>query len=116
MVQEMNNITGSESYRIVWPPQDVINSLDLDKLTPYIASAVSMTDHATGTCRMGKDIDPDKVVDDRLRVVGVRGLRCADLSVLPIIPDGNTCYGAYAVGAKCFEFLTGIQLDNSNPA
>lgn len=116
MIEEMNLTTGAESYKIVWPPQSEIDPLNLDKLTPYISSAVSMTDHATGTCRMGKCDNHNKVVDDRLRVVGVKGLRCADLSILPIIPDGNTCYGAYAVGAKCFEFLTGVSLNNTNPA
>ena len=42
--------------------------------------------HPVGTCRMGRD----GVVDERLRVRGVRGLRVADASVMPTITHGNT--------------------------
>jgi choline dehydrogenase-like flavoprotein len=44
--------------------------------------------HAVGTCRMGKD--EHSVVDPRLRVRGVRGLRVMDTSVPPVMPAGNT--------------------------
>jgi choline dehydrogenase len=39
---------------------------------------------------MGRPDDPMAVVDDRLRVIGLRGLRIADASVMPTIPSGNT--------------------------
>ena len=39
---------------------------------------------------MGRDDDPAAVVDARLRVRGVRGLRVADASVMPTITSGNT--------------------------
>jgi len=44
--------------------------------------------HACGTCRMGTDVRA--VVDDRLRVRGVTGLRVVDLSFLPTMISGNT--------------------------
>lgn len=44
--------------------------------------------HAVGSCRMGKD--DAAVVDSRLRVRGVEGLRIMDTSIVPIIPAGNT--------------------------
>ena len=44
--------------------------------------------HAVGSCRMGAD--EGSVVDPRLRVRGVAGLRVMDTSIMPAIPAGNT--------------------------
>ncbi|XP_023307245.2 choline dehydrogenase, mitochondrial-like isoform X1 [Lucilia cuprina] len=46
--------------------------------------------HAVGTCRMGPATDNSAVVDQRLRVHGVRGLRVIDASIMPNITSGNT--------------------------
>ncbi len=46
--------------------------------------------HPVGTARMGRDDDPRAVVDARLRVIGVDGLRVIDASVMPSITSGNT--------------------------
>lgn len=46
--------------------------------------------HPVGTARMGLASDPAAVVDARLRVMGVAGLRVVDASVMPTIPSGNT--------------------------
>ncbi|WP_404375477.1 GMC family oxidoreductase [Vreelandella aquamarina] len=46
--------------------------------------------HPVGTTRMGRRDDPMAVVDERLRVRGVAGLRIADAGVMPTITSGNT--------------------------
>jgi choline dehydrogenase len=46
--------------------------------------------HPVGTAKMGRDTDPTAVVDERLRVIGLEGLRVIDASVMPTITSGNT--------------------------
>lgn len=54
---------------------------------------------------MGKPDDPMAVLDEKLRVKGVRGLRVADVSVMPIINAGHTQMPAYAIGEKCADMV-----------
>jgi len=59
--------------------------------------------HASGTCRMGED--EDAVVDSRLRVHGVAGLRVADASIMPTLVSGNTNAAAMAIGWRASELV-----------
>ncbi len=61
--------------------------------------------HAAGTCRMGRADDPDAVVDARLRVHGVEGLRIIDASVMPRVPSGSPGAAAIMVAARAAEFI-----------
>ncbi len=56
--------------------------------------------HPVGTCKMGPDSDRMAVVDHRLRVRGVGGLRVIDASIMPTIISGNTAAPAMMIGEK----------------
>lgn len=56
--------------------------------------------HPVGTCKVGNASDGARVVDARLRVVGVSGLRVMDASIIPTVPSGNTNAPAIVVGER----------------
>lgn len=60
------------------------------ELDAALRKIVNTAYHPTGTCKMGPQDDPMAVVDGRLRVRGVTGLRVVDASVMPAITSGNT--------------------------
>jgi len=59
--------------------------------------------HPTGTCRMGSD--GAAVVDEKLKVHGLQGLRIADGSIMPTIVSGNTNAAAIMIGEKAADLV-----------
>src|SRR3546814_12647045 len=61
--------------------------------------------HLVGTCKMGPATDPLAVVDDRLRVHGLEGLRVVDASIMPIIPSANTYASTMMLAEKASDMI-----------
>ncbi|UXH78340.1 GMC family oxidoreductase [Roseateles amylovorans] len=75
---------------------------ELARLAGDIATTIF---HPVGTCRMGRADDEAAVVDSRLRVRGVAGLRVIDASVMPTITSGNTNSPTLMLAERAAEWL-----------
>lgn len=70
----------------------------------FIQNSVNTYGHACGTCRMGNDPE-ESVVDNELKVFGVEGLRVADASVIPLIPNAPTNAAVFMIAEKAAELI-----------
>lgn len=86
------------------PTKEVVKGAWPEKLThhknvsredwvPFVKDTVGTCCHPSGTCKMAdsKKQDPMGVVDERLRVKGVKNLRVVDVSIMPTVNNGHTC-------------------------
>jgi len=76
---------------------------DYDATLDWARNNTASIYHPTGTCKMGTG--PGAVVDDRLRVHGISGLRVADCSIMPEIVSGNTNAPAIMIGEKASDLV-----------
>ncbi len=75
---------------------------DLARLAGDIGTTIF---HPVGTCRMGRPGEAGAVVDARLRVQGLSGLRVADASVMPTITSGNTNAPTLMIAERAAEWI-----------
>ena len=75
---------------------------DLARLAGDIATTIF---HPVGTTKMGRDDDPMAVLDSRLRVRGIAGLRVVDAGAMPTITSGNTNSPTLMLAEKAAEWL-----------
>ncbi|WP_428671543.1 GMC family oxidoreductase [Reyranella sp.] len=65
------------------------------------------TFHLMGTCRMAPDTDPTAVVDDQLRVRGLKALRVVDASIMPTMPSANLNASVLMIAEKAADMIRG---------
>ena len=82
------------------PGEEVASDDDLDA---FLRRELELLYHPAGTCRMGSG--EGAVVDSELRVRGVKGLRVADASVMPLNPGGHISAAVMMIGEKAADLI-----------
>lgn len=106
-IRQVRNIVAQPALAryqpVEWKPGIQFQSdADLAKLAGDIANTIF---HPVGTTKMGRDDDPMAVVDSRLRVKGISGLRIADAGVMPSITSGNTNAPTLMIAEKASRMI-----------
>lgn len=89
-----------------WPPEDGHHLFtELSQWEDFVRKNATTCFHPSGTCKMGPHSDRGSVVDARLKVYGVKGLRVADCSIMPKLNNGHPQAVAYAIAEKCADMI-----------
>lgn len=106
---------GSRIHRIPLPNCKHLEFLSDSYLECQIRTISMTIYHPTSTAKMGPAWDPEAVVDPRLRVYGVRGLRVIDASVMPTISSGNTNAPVVMIAEKGADMVKEDHLKSMTP-
>ncbi|WP_353050941.1 GMC family oxidoreductase [Bacillus hominis] len=100
-------------YKLVYPDEKVFeiqdNTTKRAEIAKYVKGSYRNIAHFGGQCKMANSIQ-EGVVDGYLNVFGTKSLRVADLSISPILPDGNTSLPSQMIGLNAVRFI----LEKSN--
>ena len=88
----------------VEPGEAIASDAEVDA---WIRRSAETIYHPVGTCRMGVAGDSTAVVDDRLRLLGIEGLRVVDASVMPTLVGGNTNAPTIMIAEKAADLILG---------
>jgi len=91
---------GGWGARELYPGPEITTAA---QVRDYVRRTVISYHHQVGTCKMG--VDAEAVVDPRLRVHGIAGLRVADASVMPAVTSGNTNAPSLMIGERAADFI-----------
>ena len=103
LAREIARSSGFRSFPLgkeILPGPDINTD---DEIEAYCRATADTSFHAVGTCRMGND--SRAVVDDQLRVHGLDNLRVVDASIMPDIPNGNTCATVLMIAEKAADLI-----------
>jgi choline dehydrogenase len=99
-------------YKVVYPSEDIFELPDetekRTQLANYVRASYGNTAHFGGQCRMGRDIS-EGVVDGFLNVFGTKNLKVADLSISPVLQDGNNTLPVQITGLNAVRFIKNEQ-------
>ncbi|PSJ40709.1 GMC family oxidoreductase [Allosphingosinicella deserti] len=102
-VELCRDLGNAQSFRPYVTREVMPGSLTRDALEDYIRNSAVTYWHQTCTAKMGRD--PMSVVDHRLNVYGIDGLRIADGSIMPRVTTGNTQAPCAIIGERAGEIL-----------
>jgi len=95
-------------YKVVFPPEEIfeLNNMEVKrkKLESFVRASYRNVFHFGGQCKMARFIQ-EGVVDGHLNVFGTKNLKVADLSIAPILPDGNTSIPSQMIGLNAVRFI-----------
>ncbi|MFJ3957361.1 GMC family oxidoreductase [Arthrobacter sp. NPDC090010] len=99
-VRQMRRVGRQPALASAWGAEELYPGPEVadDDVEDYVRRTAVTYHHQVGTCRMGSDAAA--VVDPRLRVRGVDGLRVIDASIMPTITTGNTNAPAIMIGER----------------
>ncbi len=114
---DQKNVVAGMRWSRKFAETDILKPLIDEELRPGVAAATDeqLLDagrnlaqsiyHPTSTCKMGPKSDPKAVVDERLRVYGLEGLRVVDASIMPSLVSGNTNAPTIMIAEKASDMI-----------
>lgn len=108
MIVKARELDKDGIYEVIYPDESIFKLDDENekraKIAAFVRASYSIFTHFGGQCKMAKDIK-NGVVNAFLDVFDTKNLKVADLSIAPILPDGNTSMPAQMIGLNAVRFI-----------